>query len=140
MVFLNKSAMNRTTLSFLFIVTLLAMSCKREYAGTVDENYLGEWHSQNTFETEDGLTREIYLYIGHEKTSRYGFLCEIDCASCSCQLFTTGKAKLNADKTKLHIGSGNFKARIALGINVAPHINADGAWECTINDIVMIKN
>ena len=113
-------------------------SCKKEFLGSVDPNYIGEWHSENTFTLANGKITEIYFII-NDSESEYGYLCDTACTACECQLLTSGKATINKKKTKMYIGSGNGKKKVSLKINEAPHLNSNEKWECKLEDQVMIK-
>ncbi len=104
-----------------------------------DEHYKGEWHSADQFTPNSGVKSEIYFII-NGKNSEYGFMCQVSCKACSCQLLTKGKAVINSKHTKMTIGSGNGMKKIKLDINEAPHLNAAKKWECKVNNVVMLKN
>lgn len=126
-------------IKILFVCSIFfAASCKKEYIGSYDENYIGEWHSRDTLTPSSGLPSEIYFIIDG-KNSEYGFLCQLACGSCPCQLLTSGNATINKKHSKLYIGKGFGNKRVSLDINAAPHLNSSGKWECTIEDVVMIK-
>lgn len=127
---------------FFIFLALTLISCKKEYIGDFDSNFIGEWHSES-FETSTGQ-REIYFIINGEN-SEYGFMCETSCTSCNCALFTSGKAVINKKRNKLTIGSGNGKDRVNIKIKTYPYQNNSGKWVCVIltsegNEISMYKH
>lgn len=114
-------------------------ACRKDLE-SYDANYKGEWHSRDPMTSQSsGKDVEIYLLVNGDQ-SEYGFMCEINCTACPCDLLTSGKIKINSKNKKIIVGSGNNKRRVRLTINESPHLNAQGKWECKLNDIVMIKD
>lgn len=128
--------------TLLILLSVLFSACNKDYAGSIDANYEGEWHSLDTFTTANGIQADIYFLIAPDKKSKYGFVCDVspNCSPCECQLLTEGKAKINRSQTRLYIGSGNGNKKVKLEINESPHLNSNGKWECTIDNHVMIRN
>ena len=124
--------MKKTILFSFIALTLLITTCKREYIGDYDANYVGEWHS-DTFTTSSGVKKEIYFII-NGNNSQYGFMCELNCSVCNCQLLTSGKAVINNRHKKLIIGSGNGKPRVRVNLKTPPYQNSSGKWICVIED------
>ncbi len=112
--------------------------CGREFIDEFDDNYNGTWYSTESIVSSGGLAQEMYMKVDGEY-GEYGWLCVKNCLECGCGLWSAGKAKVNKDHTKLIFGLGNGQNFTAKTINEAPHLNADGQWECTIDGYRMLR-
>ena len=59
----------------------------------------------------------------------------------NCSSYYKGVAKINRKESKFTIGK-TFEGigRIFFRIDVPPHINTNGDWECTLTNRVYIRN
>lgn len=125
-------------LSFIGISLLLisiTFSCGK-YAGNVDSNYIGTWHSDTLTHVDSGDEVYNYIIIDGKKNSEYGFLCNVTCPSCGCFVINKGNAKINNKKTSLTIGSR--KSTTFLKIQESPAL-IDGKWVMKIKDLWYYK-
>lgn len=126
----------RLSLLALAIVMLLA-GCGKEYIYEFDENYQGEWHSTDQIISDGGLELEMVMTINGQ-FGDYGWLC-LKLCGCECGLNSTGKARISNDHTKLYFGLSNGGVHAVKPIDEAPHLNAAGQWECTIEGYKMVR-
>ena len=125
-------------LSVGFIVPILLFTaCKKEYVVDIDPSFEGEWHSAPLTDN-NGVEFEMYFIIEGEN-GIYGQWCELVPLGSNCLISYNGPARINKKKSKLYIGK-EIGGQVIFDIDVPPHINSDGKWECTLTSRIYIKN
>lgn len=120
----------------LFLIILTFSSCKKKYVAVISPEYEGEWHSSSITNANDTEV-EIYFIIDGNK-GVLGEWCELVPLGSNCSANFNGDVIFNFNKTKIFIGPR--LNRVVLRVDVPPHVNDDGKWECTITSRVYIKN
>ena len=109
---------------------MLLFSCKKDILD-VDSNYQGEWHALPIG------TLEYYIIIeGNQGV--YGELCELTPLGSNCGSYFSGDVKMSRNGKKIFIGP--WKNQVFFSVDVPPHINTEGEWECTLTERVYTKN
>ena len=128
--------LNKLLLLGLLILTVSITSSCGKYAGEVDWNYIGTWHSDTL--TLVSNQEEIYnlIVIDGEENSLYGYQCSVTYPSYGCLTGTSGNATINKKGTKLYIGTRNNMT--SLKINEPPAL-VDGHWQMKIEDLQYYK-
>lgn len=119
----------------LVVFVLLMLSSCTKYVVDISPEYEGEWHSDHVT-GNDGIDVEMYFIIEGEH-GVLGEWCELAPLGQNCFRTFSGDVKFNISKKKFYIGS--LKNRAVLEIDVPPHINSDGVWECTLTERVYKK-
>ena len=128
----------RAKITGFFIALLLIYSCKKD-AIDVDSNYVGEWHAESI--VGDGLIFIEKFFVIDGNTAIFYEWCELFPVGTNCYKVYEGKAKINRKESKIEFGESslNGPGRIILSINVPPHLNDEGKWECTLTQTVYTK-
>lgn len=117
---------------------MLVAACSKESLVDFDPNFIGTWHTQDSFGTPSGQYTENYMSIEGEEGS-YGWLCSTECNGCNCDALESGKIWISKDGVTMNIGGMHKRKRPTLTINVFPHQNTQGKWECTLDGFVMVR-
>jgi hypothetical protein len=122
----------------LVYVIICLISCKK-YVVDVNIDYEGEWHSMPVANSSGDET-EIYFIIDGTQ-GELGEWCELSPLGSNCSSYYTGEANINRKEKNITIGKPfDGIGRIILDIDVPPHINSNGYWECTITERIYIRN
>jgi len=115
---------------------MIFFSCEKEYVVDVEPTYKGEWHS-DPVTNSNGIQIEIYFIIDG-KSGLLGEWCELMPLGGNCSSYFNGEVKFNRKQNKISIGPA--KNQVILRVDVPPHLNTSGKWECTLTSRVYIKN
>lgn len=117
----------------------LFTACKKDYVVDIDSNYEGEWHAEPVAD-DNGVEFEMYFIIDGYN-GYYGQWCELVPLGSNCGTFYSGEAKINKKESKLYIGkTREGSGQVIFDIDVPPHLNTEGKWECTLTERVYLKN
>lgn len=119
---------------FLFFILSLSNSCRKEYLGDYDSNYIGTWHSE-AFTVPNGTIRENYFTIDGDN-SKIGFNCDTNCTGCNCSQFFKDKVVINRKGTTIKFGAYLKEGFTKLDVNEKPYLNSNNIWTCKIDNVV----
>lgn len=114
----------------IILCSLLISSCKKDVQER-NPDFQGEWHAPI------GGGFEYYISIDGNQ-GVYGATCQTEPTESNCESFFTGDAKINRSENKLFIGP--WINQVVMNIDVPPHVNTDGDWECTLTKRVYIRD
>jgi len=67
----------------------------------------------------------------------YGFICDVNCTYCSCNLLVSEKAKINAKRTTKFRNYLNKVCRVK--IKEEPVQDSNGRWYCNVDDVILYR-